>query len=394
MEFPYVARDIDSYLLYEYKNKENKYAIGSISRDRFIEIGESNKAAVMQAISLMDGTNSFEYIDEMVRIGTGVALNTESLYKTLERANLTFEEGNPRAKKSEYDTLGLKIVEVKLNKLRKFFSALSVLVTPISILVALGIIFTVIFGMINIEYISSVSLLGFEDNYIWNIVSTILIMSVSVFGHELAHAVTAAKYGLYPTKLSLFLYLYVSPAVLIKIPGLYTIKPKQRISVWVAGVTFNSILVCIGIISSILMKQNGGSELAISIMDIMWYSNFVLIIMNLSPLMPLDGYFMLATILKKPNLRQGAFDSIKRSIKNKKIQISAAQCLYLLPSIAMMGYVIINEVAAMVGIFVKNIPDGIGSAFWSIKHYILSIGLIIAIRLIRARALSGGKKTK
>ena len=80
MGMPCVVNDIRPYLLYEYKNKENKFAIGSISRDRFIEVDESKKNTVMQAIDLMDGNHSYEEIDQTVKKETGANINAEDVY--------------------------------------------------------------------------------------------------------------------------------------------------------------------------------------------------------------------------------------------------------------------------------------------------------------------------
>ena len=52
-----------------------------------------------------------------------------------------------------------------------------------------------------------------------------------------------------------------------------------------------------------------------------------------------------------------------------------------------MGYIFLKEIIAMAGIFSKNLDNGIGSAFWSIKHYVLLIALIITVKLVRARKI-------
>lgn len=391
MDLPCVVNDIRPYLLYEYKDKEDKYAIGSISRDRFIEVDESDKNAVMQAISLMDGHHSYETIEEKIKDDTGAVLNAEGLYDVLKKADLISAKGNHQVEKNEFETLGFKIFEVGLERFRKLFSILSILTVPTVVLTVLAVIFTVLFGILNFDDLSSVSLLGFEENYIRNFVCILLIMTCSISLHEMAHGITAAKYGITPKKLSVSLYLYVSPIVYIKLPGLYTVKPKERIKIWIAGVTVNALLVCVGIVSSILMKQSNADDFVISVTNYLWYVNLVFIIVNLCPLMPLDGYFILATLMKIPNLRRKSFASMRKSIKSKSVQINAGQFLYFFLSITAMGYVFLKEIFAMAKIFVKNVPDGIGNAFWSIKHYILILVLMILIKIVRTGNLSGGK---
>ena len=387
MGMPCVVDDIRPYLLYEYKNKENKFAIGSVSRDRFIEVDESKKNTVMQAIDLMDGNHSYEEIENTVKAETGAVIDAENLYSVLEKAGLLAEEDKAAPSRSEFETLGLKLFEAKITKLRSFFKALSHLTFPTALITAAAIVFTVVFGIVNSRYVSSMSLLGFEGHYLRNIVTIVLIMGASIMLHEFAHGIAASKYGIIPQKISVSLYLYVSPIVYIKLPGLYTIKPRERISVWLAGVTVNALLLCTGFISAILLSQHGGSEFLISAMNYLWYVNLVFIVVNLCPLMPLDGYFVLATLLKIPNLRSRSFASIRNSIRNKSVQMTPGQMLYFLLSVIAMGYIFLKEIFAMAEIFSKNLDNGIGSAFWSIKHYLLLILLIFMIKFVRAKKL-------
>ena len=387
MGMPCVVNDIRPYLLYEYKNKENKFAIGSVSRDRFIEVDESKKNTVMQAIDLMDGSHSYEEIEQTVKNETGANIDAENLYSVLEKAGLLAEKDASAPSRSEFETLGLKLFETGITGLRSFFRAMSHLTFPTALLTAAAVIFTVVFGIVNSRYVSSVSLLGFEGHYVRNIVTIVLIMGASIMLHEFAHGITASKYGIVPQKISVSLYLYVSPIVYIKLPGLYTIRPRERISVWLAGVTVNALLLCTGFISAIILNQNGASEFAVSAMNYLWYVNLVFIVVNLCPLMPLDGYFVLATLLKIPNLRSRSFASIRNSIRNKSVQMTPGQLLYFLLSVIAMGYIFLKEIMAMAGIFAKNLDNGIGSAFWSVKHYVLLIALIITVKLVRARKI-------
>lgn len=133
MNLPCVVDDIESYLLYEYKDKENKYAIGSIKRDRFIEVDENNKEVVLKTIRMMDGTLSFENIDKRIKEETGFSINSSDLYSVLTKADLLVDS-NSNAQKSEFETVGLKIFDVNIEKCRKLFKAFSVISTPLFII--------------------------------------------------------------------------------------------------------------------------------------------------------------------------------------------------------------------------------------------------------------------
>jgi peptidase M50 len=378
MSYPHAAEDISAFTLYEYKDRPSTYAVGSIDRDRFIEVDEARKSVILYAISLMDGKHSFEDIEKNIAEGKGVIINAEELYKTLKKADLLFEQGSQGVIKSEFETLGLKVFDVGLKRLNKLFSSLSILTIPLYALALVVLLFTVFFAAFNYSSITVGSLFGFTDNYLKNIIITVLIMFFSIFCHELSHAIVASKYGIIPKKLTLSLYLYVSPIVYIKLPGLYTIKPKERILTWGAGITTNMLFACIGLAFSILLKRYGVGENTINILNRFWYINGVFAIVNMCPLMPLDGYFILATTLKIPNLRRGAFNALKTSIRSNKIRFSAGQFLYFVLSVLLMGMVVGKEILSMFSVFVYNIKDGVLSAFWSIRQYVL-LGILIVI---------------
>ncbi len=386
MSYPCTVNDIQPYLLYEYKDKENKYAIGSISRDRFIEVNESSTPVVMKAIKLMDGSKSFDEIDKTVFETTGFLIKSKDLYEILSRADLLLEADNNKAEKSEFETLALKIFDFKIEKYKKFFSYLSFLAVPTLFIFVLLVIFTSIFVYSNGNYLSSFSLLGFQDHYVRNFLIMFVVMALSVSFHEIAHGITASKYNITPKSFSISLYLYVSPIVYIRLPGLYAVKPLQRIHIWISGVVVNSLFACCGLIASILLAKHDASQFYISICNYTWYINLIFVIVNLCPLMPLDGYFILATIMKIPNMRKHSFAKLGKSLRNRKIKFTISQLIYFILSLAVMSFVVIKEVYAMIHIFVINFSEGMISALWSIKQYIALIIFIVVVRIIRAKA--------
>lgn len=391
MIFPQVVDDIEAYLLYSYKDKEDKYAIGSICRDRFIEVGEKNKDAVMSAIKLMDGKHSFDNIDEIAKAELGTSIRSADLYSVLEKANLTLTPNKEQIIKNEFEVLGVKVFGINITKIFPFFSFCSKLLYPMLVVTIIVALVSLYLGIKNLSLIAPMSLLGFDGYYLRNILCIFFIMFLSISLHEIAHAITASKFGIIPRSLSLSLYLYVSPVVYIRLPGLYTIKPIQRIIVWSSGVMANTFLMCIGFSLSIIMQQNNTPEFFVGVMNYLWYVNLVFIVVNLCPLMPLDGYFLFTTIVKVPNLRRQTFLSVKNSIKSKKILIKPLHCVYFVVSITAMGYVFFSEILAMLNLFLSNLSDGIGFAFWSIKQYLFLIIVMLVARITQAKRMLGEK---
>ncbi|MBQ1410198.1 MAG: M50 family metallopeptidase [Oscillospiraceae bacterium] len=380
---PHVVDDIRAYLLFSYKTKPSVYAIGSISRDKFIEVGEASRNLILYAASLMDGKHSYEEIEQRIAEETGKIINTRKLFQSFEQANLAFDEGNQNRIKSEYESLSIKIIDFDLSRLKKLFVSLSGFSMPLFVLTGISIFFTVVFALLYPSAFRAVSILGFENHIVGNLIIIIFLYVLSIVLHELAHGIVGSRYGLMPKKLTISLYLGFSPIIYIKVPGLYTIKPRERILVWCAGVAFNALLACIGFMTSILLRNLGNGLLSEFFLRF-GYLNAVFSIVNLCPLLPLDGYFLLSTICKAPNLRRGAFVNVAKSFQEKKLLLSPGQCVYFVCSALMMGFVIYREVYAMVEMFTRALPNGIYSAFWSIKQYLLLILFVIVRKIIKS----------
>ena len=107
-----------------------------------------------------------------------------------------------------------------------------------------------------LSHIKNLNIFEFSNNYIFIFVSTFIIMGISMFIHEISHGVVAYKYGLIPKQLVVSLYLYISPIVYLKIPGIYTVNPKTRVKIWSAGIVSNLFLASLSIIIyNIIMKN-------------------------------------------------------------------------------------------------------------------------------------------
>ena len=87
-----------------------------------------------------------------------------------------------------------------------------------------------------LSHIKNLNIFQLSNNYIFVFVATLIIMGISMFIHEISHGVVAYKYGLIPKQLVVSLYLYISPIVYLKIPGIYTVNPKTRVKIWSAGI--------------------------------------------------------------------------------------------------------------------------------------------------------------
>lgn len=378
MEFPRSAEGIRAYVLYEHRNKENRYAVGCIRRDRFIEVSESYVNIVMNTIRLMDGTRDFEEIQEEVERICKYRIDVRELYDKLKRANLLYIESHEKDSRNEFEMLGIKLIDFSLNQCKCIFSLLAKMTHIFLILFCVLFLATIACVIRQYEYIPRTTLLGFGNSYILDVISLLSIMIFSVFIHEFAHAVTGARYGLTPQRLTVSIYLYVSPIIYIKIPGIYTLRPRQRIHVFAAGVLANASLCCIGMLASIMLLQHNRNGILIQGANYLWYVNLTFCTVNLCPLLPLDGYFILTTILKTTNLRK---QLLNPSISTGKKGIG--RYIYFFLSVVLMGTIFIREIFTMCSVFFHQIGNGVLVALWSIKQYLVMIALMIIANRIK-----------
>lgn len=59
--------------------------------------------------------------------------------------------------------------------------------------------------------------------------------------------------------------------------------------------------------------------------------------------MPLDGYFILVTIMKIPNMRKHSFTKLGKSLRSCKNKITIGQLIYFILSLAVMSFVVIQR---------------------------------------------------
>ncbi len=319
---PIALNNISCSLLYHYDDKDDVYSIGNIEKDKYIEVKESNKDAILYTIKQLNGKNTIDEVEQLVREKIKCKINVQELVKILEKAALLEEIDEKKVERGEFDILSLNLVKYELLRYENIFKRLKVLVNPFKVIVIILSVIALLYGNI-LSHIKNLNIFELSNNHIFIFVATLIIMGISMFIHEISHGVVAYKYGLIPKQLVISLYLCITPIVYLKIPGIYTVNPKTRIKIWSAGIVSNLFLASLSIIIYNIMGQFGASEIISKLFLLSFYVNFVLIISNLFPLLPLDGYFILSTLMKKPNLRKQSFVDFKNMVLGKKVKFKA-----------------------------------------------------------------------
>lgn len=386
---PKVINDIACYELFN-KKYDKIYSIGSKKLDRYFEVNESIKDAVFKAVKYFDGTHSIEEIDTLLRNKENLSFNIDHFYSLLKTTGLLENENENTVEKSEYEKSSLKLLEVDISKKQNIFEKLSVLIPIIFISTLVLIPFSITSIISNIWCFVDINNFKINGSYIIGFISVLIIFFISILLHELSHGIIARKYGLIPKNFTISLYLFISPMVYLKIPGLYTIKEIERIKVWSAGMYMNLFL---ALLSFSLLGSLEGEIFKLAFVT--GYINLMFIVMNLWPFLPLDGYFILSTVLKMPNLRKKSFKEFKKFINRQDNNLTFVYLVYFTISIGFMSAIVLSQLIMIY----KNFTAGYGtnhsisSALWGIKFYIVLFALGIVFKVKRAIAFLSNSKT-
>ena len=372
---PIIAKDIHSWILFE-KKDGNIYCMGSLEKDKYIQLHETILEPVKTAVAYFDGTRSLEEIEEILIREHSMKLDVVKLYDLLCKANLI--EGIDKAliEKQEMDYLSITLKEFKLNKIYNFLDKLNKLLFPYIIYITAAIIgVSIVFFAKNLHNFVRASNYALSGSYALGISVSLIIFIVSIGLHELAHGIAGYRFGLRPSKLVIALYVF-TPMFYLKMPGIYTIKPKKRIYVWAAGVYTNLIIAA----SAIILSEFASGNIR-NILFLCSITNLSLILANLSPLLPLDGYFIVSTLLKRPNLRKGSYKEFKKWALGKENKFRGLSIIYFLLSSLFVAAIAGYELYWAAGVIVQGINNNY--TFLQVIYqfrYILALILIIAVK--------------
>lgn len=373
---PQILEDVEITVLFQNKNGSS-YSMGSKSCDRYIQLNDGNKKAVEIAINHMDGKTTIEEIHESMINIYHLNLDVIKLCEWLGKAGLL---KNPpedvSLEKQEMDYLSITIKKWKLDR---FFDVFSFLGEKHGLQLLLSSIVIILVGMTIalMNWREFITLKNYELNnsLFFGIGWMLVVFVVSIGLHEIGHAVVGYHFGLKPKELVFALYVG-TPMFYVKIPGIYTLQPKKRVYVWSVGVYVNLVIASICMILMQLMDGDIKNLLLIGVT-----TNLSLVVANLSPLLPLDGYFILSTLLQKPNLRKGSFSQFKNWFLGRENRFEGLYIVYFLLSVSFYSLVIFCELRKIINIVSYGISHHYGA--WDYMYEFRLVGVIISIIILK-----------
>jgi putative peptide zinc metalloprotease protein len=137
--------------------------------------------------------------------------------------------------------------------------------------------------------------------------------------HETAHALTCKHYGGQVHKTG-FMLLYLSPAFFAEITEVYVYGSKwQRIAAIIAGIWVE--LIFCSVASIVWWGTPTGSPVHDFAYKVMLITGVAVVLMNLNPLIKLDGYYLFGELVGIPTIKESSTDYLSSWVKRNLFRL-------------------------------------------------------------------------
>ena len=282
------------------------FVIGNAELDRYIRVPAESVEPVWRAIQYCDGNQTLAEITRLV-MADGWKLDAAALYQKLADAGLVAGSNYF----SDLDRVSVTWFETRVSGLFPIWRWWKRVARCLTVATFLSLV-----GAGGVWLSAPVKPIG--D---WNpgergfIIAALSGTVVSILIHEGGHAVAACAEGLKPERLRLLGYLGVVPYIVLRIPGLYTIRPSGRVCVWLAGPLASLSLASFCYLGSSFAILPLGARAWLDRMSIV---NGMIAVWNCCPLLPTDGYFITCTLLKQANWRIRSWRELAGCLRQRR----------------------------------------------------------------------------
>ena len=232
--------------------------------------------------------------------------------------------------------------------------------------------------------------------------------TVIIVIHELGHGYTCKYFGGEVHEIGAML-LYFEPAFFCNVNDSWTF-PELKARLWVTAAGSWIQLVVASIAAIVWWLASPGSFVAQVALSAVIFGGITTILMNINPLIPLDGYFALSDYLEVPNLRQRAFAYLGWLLKSRVLRLDVPEPatdererrIFLVYSLLAAWYIasIMLFVAGTVYGWMDRALGAIGVALFAVGMWLLlrgalrSLGQLLATSWRELRARAGTRRLR
>lgn len=298
-------------MLYKYKNdieivaQDDFYILRDHDTDIYIKMYEKEYRVLQKFKEITTKCNLSEYEEKVFNkfLSLGIIVDENNSKKQNYKRKLNLF--NLDIKEFNVENLLLKIQF--LNKI--IFSKAFKIILSIFAILSIVSIFYISNNQINILSLE----LYFVDLHELIIIYALIILSIWI--HEIAHALTSLKYNIEVKKMGIKLY-YFQPLVYCDLSNLYMSNNKRaKIKIYLAGIISQITISCITITGYTILLIN---NIRIDLLLIFAAMNFIVAIGNIIPFIKLDGYWILSTYLGIYNLEAKSLNTLNNIVKSKR----------------------------------------------------------------------------
>jgi putative peptide zinc metalloprotease protein len=307
-EPPRLLEDVAVWPFYTRGRSEDVYIVGSITADRYLTVPGSKLPAVRAFMQQLDGRRTLDQARRGMIREHGVEMDVVSLYRRFEQAGLLAGHGEGSA--GDLQRMSATFFRLPFDGLLARLAWLSSLSRPL-FFAGVTLIVTVLFFLAaDPEFRRLAAKPAVADlSVLRSAAISVLVAALSIGLHELSHCFAAAVWGIRAGTVKVQMYLGLFPVVGLKLAGLYTLPPRGRTAVWGAGIFFNLSATAAALLALRLAGPGvAWLQFALAI-------NWVLVVFNLIPFLPTDGYFLLCTAAQDSNVRVRAWDWMRNPFR-------------------------------------------------------------------------------
>ena len=295
-----------------------------------------------QLLQLFDGRRSYEQISEIFTAQSGAALSSDEVrafasemegselwYESYQDKNLAMRE-RLLAERERRTKAKVNIAHISFSAWDpdRYFDWLDVVAGRFiysrwSLLAAI-----VLFAVETVMVVNNWKMIGPDTATFFNFAQKnlddfarfwILIMIVG-FIHESAHGLTCKHYGGQVHSMGL-MFLYLTPCFFVDVTESWVSATKiQRLATIIAGIWIE-LIVC-GIAMAFWLHAPAGSWFHKLMYEFILLTGIAAVIINLNPLLKLDGYYFLTEIIEIPELKERSSAFVSAWIKARIFRLS------------------------------------------------------------------------
>lgn len=384
---PKIADDLQTWEFFPASsNREAVFLVGSLQLDRYITVPQAKLSIITKMLSFFDGTHTIEDIEEHFVQSERKRVDVTGFYKTISETGLITSPTPNKIRNGDIEAFSIKLLGINVQPLFALLGRVTRIFFPVGFAATIVVVAIGFWALLSRPEMVLAYLRARYEATFFSTVDTVqylVLMCLSFMLHEGAHGFVAAHYKLFAKRFEIALYLGFIPIVYLRIGGLYTLPPRKRVKVWIAGIYWNLVLAssCMVVLRFFALSSAAGHVTAI-----VAFANYSLALVNLFPFLPTDGYFLLSTALRRHNVRSRAWQEFANLIRFRPHNFSGLSALYMACTLLIIGTTLYQNFAWLRQGFDWRSP----LSALRLGLPVLFMGMLV-VRIFRSSGSSGSK---